>query len=184
LIYLNKSVNLISGVEGTGSAIHTGNFTTHIINTTATNVIRATLTTVTFEPAGTDVILYLSNDDGTTFEEVTSGGSHLFQSTGNKIRAKFELSSTSDITTPLVMDYTVEVVSSSMDGLEIDIGDDNSPEMVLDFILNSTTTPLLYNSTDDPLNFFIFNFCKILSNPNFIYFWFWWDFTNIGVACV
>jgi hypothetical protein len=157
-IYLNKTNMSFSGKEGTSGFSHSGNFTTHILNITPSNITRATLTYTAKIPTGASVTAYLSNNDTDTFELVTNGESHLFVSKGNKIRARFVLNSTYNYTSPIITRYSVQVESTAFTGLQVDIGADGVNEFVFG-TLNSTTSPIGIGN-DTQINSYIFDTCN------------------------
>ena len=158
-IYLNKSNNYTTGIEGSLAGEITGNFTTHILNTTANPVIRATLFYNAYTPEGTNITALLSNDGGTTFEETVNASSHLFTSSGQEVMAKFILRTSSNITTPLIKNYQVQVVTTEMDNLTIDIGNDGVADFNFSNTLDSTSTPV-YADNDTSVNNYIFETCN------------------------
>jgi len=170
-IYLNKTTGRASGRNATFSGIHgpsqgllEGNFTTHKINTTPTDVGRAILEAVFFEPSGTNITYYLSNDDGATFEKVTLGEAHVFSSTGDDLMVRFNLKSDSNITSPQVFEYTLSVVPSELNNLDIDIGGDGDVDIEINETLDETNTPISYNGSSIPFNTYINNSCLDLSS--------------------
>jgi hypothetical protein len=162
-IYLNKTNMSFSGKEGTSGFSHSGNFTTHIINTTPNNITRATLTYYGKVPTGTSVSVYLSNNNGSTFESAINGSSHLFTSIGNQIRAKFVLNSTYNYTSPLITRYQLEVTQSALTGLNVDVGCDGINEYSFLYTLNSSTTPI-YLDKDSYFNSYLNTYCD--KKPN------------------
>ena len=165
-IYLNKTSHNISGVEGAEAlpvtaegTVHSGNFTSHVINNTASNVARATLTYFAFTPTGTSVTGYLSNDNGTTWEIPTNGTSHLFSSTGAHVRVRFHLTTIDNHTTPLVTDYTVQVKSTSLQNLSIDVGNDGNVDKEFNQFLNETTGPIVFDN-ETAFDLYRFNQCN------------------------
>jgi hypothetical protein len=153
-IRLNRTGEGFTGIEGITGTLHNGNWTSHLINTTPNNVTKATLTWHEFAPTNTSVVGYLSNNNGTNWETVTNAESHLFLTKGNNIKARFQLASISNITSPIVLDYQVQVVESNLDELDLDIGNDG----ILDyFYLNLNYSTSLNDSTlfED----YIFNNC-------------------------
>jgi len=156
-IYLNKTNTTFTGYEGTQSI--TGNYTTHILNITASDISRATLTANAFVPEDTAVAYYLSNDAGVTWESVVNGSSHLFTSSGNKLMARFVLNGTNE-SSPIVTRYQIEITSEAIDGLDIDVGADGDVDVEYDFELNSTSTPTSYLGNDSILNNYILTNCN------------------------
>lgn len=61
------------------------------------NIVTATLTAVDFQPANTDITYFLSNDNGVTWEEVTSGVEHTFTSEGNLLKWRAILEGTRQV---------------------------------------------------------------------------------------
>jgi len=157
-IYINKTDTRVNGING-GNTNLIGNFTTHSLNITSDNIDYATLTIQGDFPDDTNTTLYLSNDGAQTFEQTVNGSPHLFTSVGKNLSARFELKSANNLSTPLITNYVVQIIPSSLKGLSIDIGSDNIIEKVYDFELNDTTTPLYWGLDDSDINDYIFNTC-------------------------
>ena len=80
--------------------------------TTSGSMLSATLTATDVTPAGTNIDYYMSNDNGTTWEAVTSGVEHTFSSSGTQPKWKALLTHTGDISaipyiSNIAIDYTV-----------------------------------------------------------------------------
>ena len=121
--------------------------------------IQATLTATVQEPLGTSVSFYLSADDGTHWESVTSGVPHSFSYVGNNIRWKAEISTTDSFKTPIIEELSISLTST----LEVptllspaDIMSTNDTTPTLEWSLNAGAvdylvqidTTLLFNSID------------------------------------
>lgn len=159
-VTLNKTNVSISGVEGVASTNHSGNYTTPLLNITANDITRATLSFNTFEPDGTSITAYLSNDNFATWEQVVNGESHLFSSTGKNISARFHLTSTGNTTTPILLAYRLQIIPSEISNLSVDVGADGNYESIYNYELNDTTTPIYYTQNDSTINNYIFNHCE------------------------
>ncbi len=142
--WLNRSTN-----NGTYKSI--GNISS-CVNRTTTPLIRATLTAIDYSPVGTNIDYFLTNDNGTTFEEVLNGVTHTFTSEGStdsEVCWLAELSSTSNITSPVVRKITVSVVKASAENLTVEIVG-SSTIITFDEVLNSTNGPFIVNLTPIP----------------------------------
>jgi hypothetical protein len=154
-IALNRTNTSYYGVENT----LVGNYTTITLNTTTDNIARAVLNATAITPSGTELIYYLSNDNGTTWESVTNGETHTFSSTGSSIKAKFHLNSTINYSTPIIHSFKVDIIPSSFTGLDVYVGNSTSPDMELG-PFNSTNSPKFYNKTDIAINGYLQNNCN------------------------
>ena len=136
-----------STLNGTYSSI--GNITSRVINRTATNVSKATLTSVEYKPFNTSIKYYLSNTCNSTiptFEEVTPGEIHTFDTTGNTLCWRALFNSSDNLTTPLIRQLDVDVVPLSAENITVDLGD-NGVDFTFTGVLNSTTSPVRVNLT-------------------------------------
>ena len=156
--YLNISNSTVSGMEGQQSATHTGNYTSPLLNITSANITSMTLNPIVFIPSGTSISYYLSNDNGTTWENTLNDTGHLFSSVGNMLRVRFALSSTNNYTTPIVLGYTVSYSNSPISSLRITLGSTTT----YNYPMNATNTPQYY-SDEANINLYIFNYCANLS---------------------
>lgn len=107
------------------------------------NISRAILTTYKSNTGGGTEHLWLSIDNGTTWESTTSGAIHSFTQNNYRLRTKINLTVT-DNSSPLIIDYyTLEVIPGTIENLSIDVGNDG----VLEY--NSTGT---INESNSPQN--------------------------------
>lgn len=157
---LNKTNTTYSGIEGPGASSLTGNWTSPLINRTAENISRATLSAHLLLPDNTEIQPYMSNDDGTTWENVVFDENYLFSSTGNELRVRFEFNSTDNYSSPIVLDYTVDIIPTAMSGLTVDVGADGQPEVEYDYELNSTSTPVYFEANDSSFNKYLNDSCS------------------------
>jgi len=73
------------------------------------NITSAKLDVTENKPAGTNIEYYLSADDGTNFESVTPGTTHIFTKQGSKLKFKAVLSAnTFKTSTPVLDDINIE----------------------------------------------------------------------------
>lgn len=133
-IYLNKTDNAI------GYNSSTGNFTSDIFHTTASNIIAATLTSIEYKPSGTNIYYYLSADN-TNFEQVYSGTRHVFTNSGKNLTYKVMMNTTNTIFTPAVYKLNIQVISLEIENVSIDLSDNHVNEWTYTGVLNSTTSP-------------------------------------------
>ena len=97
----------------------------------------------------------MSNDNETTWEQVTNGNIHQFSSLGKNISVIFEHNTSNQSVAPIVFSYSVIITPAALSGMNIVVGDNNENNMDIDFELNSTSTPISYNGTDSSLNSYI-----------------------------
>ncbi|KKN53813.1 hypothetical protein LCGC14_0598390, partial [marine sediment metagenome] len=158
-IWINRTNTTFSGKEGINSQVHTGNYTTHMINETTDDIVAATLNAIILEPTDTNIQFLLSNNNGSTWESVTNGVKHTFSSAGNRLKAKFRLnmSNGNNLSSPLVYSFNAKVVSSPLSSLTIDIGTNNVVSFYYE--LNASTTPIYNTGTDWTINDYINDSC-------------------------
>jgi len=84
----------------------TGTFTSPELDSTDENTSSATATWNADTPGGTKLEVYLSNDGGSTWENVDNNDSHAFTSEGSSLRYKIEMTSTGE-NTPVLYDLTL-----------------------------------------------------------------------------
>ncbi len=131
------------------------NYTSEILNETLNTIIRLRLNATVYDDDDTTINYYLSNDNGTTWEEAVNGAVHSFESIGNISRVRFTLATTKVNISPIIYSYSTEVIPSALTGLNIKLGNSPTYDMDLDYELNDTTTPLYYNATDNYLRDYI-----------------------------
>ena len=139
--WLNRSTN-----NGTYKSI--GNLTSNVLVVTDTNISKATLTWEAYEPSGTGVAGYISNACiSSTFEPVTSGLIHTFDTVGNKPCVRFVLSSSINQTSPIVKKYTFDITPTSIANITVDLGNDGIDDFTHTGVLNSSTGSVFVNLT-------------------------------------
>ena len=79
-------------------------------------------------PAGTGFSAWVSNDNGTTWRVAVNGVDTDFSNDGNILRYKIELTSNSNLLTPMVDYFTLDYLEGFPDRVELDIGDDGTWE--------------------------------------------------------
>ncbi len=126
-----------------------GNITSNVLTVTETNISKATLTWVAYEPEGTKVLGYMSNTCNATiptFEIVTSGLTHTHNSVGNEPCVRFWLNSSINISSPVVRGYTYDITASIVKNITVYLDE----ILVHTFVggLNDTTT--FVNLTPNP----------------------------------
>ena len=118
------------------------NYTSPSLKEADNNIYRATFTVNDlYNPFNTSLTYYLSNDDATTWEEVTNATSHTFSSSGDNISARFEVFTNDTTISPIVYDYSVDIIPSAVSEIYVDVGSDGTNDWYYDDILNSTTSP-------------------------------------------
>ncbi len=123
---------------------------TSCVQNTTTGVKRATLTVFDNAPTNTKISYYMSNDNGTTFENVTSNVLHVFDSVGSEGSNtcwKAKLESTVNITSSWISKLEVIVVKATAENVTVDLGNDGIDEVVSTLPLNSSNSPLTVNLT-------------------------------------
>ena len=135
-------------------------FESNNLTDTTNPISRVFLTVSEFKPSETTINYFASNDGGKTYETVTPGTFHTFTSTGSKLKIKFLFNSTSNITTPYISNYRVQIIPSSPNELTIDVGNDGIIDMKVFGELNSTNTPINYNGTDNGIRDYINRSCR------------------------
>lgn len=94
---------------------NTGKITSKEFDGVDWNMYKATLTADYKTPSGTSVKFYLSADNGTHWEGVEPGKMHTFTNTGNQLRWRAELSTTSHTTTPEIYQVNVSFMKKVED---------------------------------------------------------------------
>jgi len=133
-----------------GTYYGNGNYTNCNVNTSLTNVSKMTLSWNEYKAANTQILGYVSNtcnSSSPTWESVINGVSHTFTSIGNKIGVRFILNSSINITSPVLRQYTTEVIRSSISGINLDCNNDGVADWSYNRTLNSTTSPKVANCT-------------------------------------
>ena len=127
-----------------------GNVTSKVLNVSKTNISKATLSVGDYQPDKTRIDYYLSNTCNNTipiFEPVTPEISHTFASVGNEICWRAVLNSSNNFTSPVVRKVFVKIVSTSLENITVDLGNDGIVDFTHTGRLNSTTGSLFVNLT-------------------------------------
>lgn len=111
-------------------------YTSNPLLTGTSNISRVSLDIDTYNSDKGNVTLYVSNNNGSTYETTTDGVFHAFTSTGKIIRVKMVVNSTSNTSPIIIKDYSVEVQSSNITDVTIDVGNDG----IIDYTYNGTIT--------------------------------------------
>lgn len=106
-----------------------------------TNVSGATLEAVYFEPTGTDIKWYLTNDNRTTWQEVVVGEREAFSSDGNEIEWRAVLNTSNVNLTPIIYQVNLQIVQGTAENVTVDIGSDGTNEYNYTDKLNSSNSP-------------------------------------------
>ena len=85
--------------------------------------------------------LYLSADNGSNWEEVTNGLSHVFTNVGTMLAGKLVLNTTVSTDTVVAKEVHISVVPGFASGIGIDVGYDGDTEWNMTAQLNATTSP-------------------------------------------
>lgn len=118
------------------------------------NISRA-IFDASYTPSGGTVDLYLSNDNGTTWESVLDNVSHSFSTEGKILRYRLNITAGTESTTTPVVDYAkVYVVPGFTSNIEIDVGGEGISEYSFNGTLNSTNSPLKISI--DPIDYLEF----------------------------
>ena len=128
---------------------------TIIRNDTATNITRARISLNKLNTAGGSAEVWLSNDDNVTWESTTDGNFHLFNTTGNVLRAKINVTVT-DAEDPLIIQsYSVDISQGTISDLTIDIGNDGDTDYNYSGKINETNSPLNISLDGDDFSEYI-----------------------------
>jgi len=124
-------------------------FISDLLHTTTANVTRAMVDVDVLHEELATLKIYLSNNNGSTYEETSDGIYHSFTSAGKKLRVKFVLNTSSTTTPTIIKDYSLNVLQSNITNISIDIGNDGSTEYTFASTLTPTNSPrnVTINST-------------------------------------
>ena len=136
------------------------NYTSDSLNITENYIKRAIFNWTFYEPDGTQIIGYGSNDNQTTWEEVTNGVLHIFSSEGKNISMLAQEETTNESISPIIYSYNVNIIPSAISSLDIDVGADGIYDANYSYELNSTSTPLYYTGNDSSFNLYINDSCN------------------------
>ena len=143
----NYSVNLSS------------NFTSKVLTETTEFIGKVVLNATVYMPANTSIKFYMSSNNK-TYESVTNGQPITLFTPGKNLSVRFKLNTSRYNVTPRVYSYFVTITSQSVNILNIDVGNDEIVDMVLNYTINSTTTPVNYTGNDSGINSYINRSCK------------------------
>lgn len=152
--YLN--ISGISLNRTNGFYLNPGSYISNILNVTPSNVSKMVLDLSMLQEG--NILLYLSNDNGSTWEYATNGETHSFVSKGNIPRFKVELNTPVNYSSPIIFNYRAQVILTTVSGVTIRIGD-NLSSMVIG-VLNSSTSPKFFNGSEGNINEYLNLTCK------------------------
>jgi len=157
----NVSVSGISmKMDNSTYSLSPTNYTSDSLNITPDNIERATLTSNVYNPSNTTLTYYLSNDNQTTWEEVSNGVIHPFTSTGKNISARFQLETLNESISPIVYSYIVDISPSVVTNLSVDIGADGVTEWSYENPLNSSNSPQNFTENGTAVKDYIDTSCS------------------------
>jgi len=159
LYNLNMTGVSLSMLNSNYSNVAAYNYTTDLLNVTIDNIQRATLTAEVFVPTSTNIVYYLSNNNGTNWEEVTNGVPHAFTSTGKNISARFVINSSRLNATPIVYNYKVDINPAQVSNLAVDVGAFGSNHYNTSGTLNGSTSPKTFNNEANRTNLYVDTNC-------------------------
>lgn len=160
LYNINVSGISIKMIGSNYSNISSYNYTSPILNFTPNNIQRARLTVNDiYLPSNTSVTYYLSNDNGTTWEDVLNDTYNAFTSTGKNISARFELETTNKSLSPIVHSYSVNVDPTAVSGIYVDVGADGENDWNYTGTLNTTNSPQNFSTNGSSFYDYITDNC-------------------------
>jgi len=122
-------------------------------NTIPSNILTVTPTITDSTPTGTSITYYCSNDDGATWESVTSGVEHTFTSTGNEFKWRADLTTTDNTVTPTISDISFKIFSNALPSVPTHNSPDNDSYVSADYqILNYTST----DADGDTITYYVY----------------------------
>ena len=152
--------------EASGAYNLSGVFESKNLSNTTNDISRVLVTLKESNFNGTQIQLNVSNDDGASWEEATSGEFHTFVSNGKVLRVKFKLNTTVNVSSPVINGYSVQVIPTVMSNLSVDVGADGIIDSDYDFELNSTSTPIYYLGNDSAFTTYLSRNCFV--DPCFV----------------
>src|SRR3990167_1120049 len=159
LYNLNMTGVSLSMLNSNYSANLDYNYTTDSLNLSIENIQRAALTAEVFIPDSTAIRYYLSNNNGTNWEEVTNGVPHAFTSTGRNISARFTINSSRFNATPVVYNYKVDINPAQVSNLAVDVGAFGVNHFNTSGTLNGSTSPKIFNKESNRTNLYVDTNC-------------------------
>jgi hypothetical protein len=131
-----------------------------VLHNPTQNITKARLTTYKHNTGGGSETLYLSVDNGTTWESTTSGTTRAFTTGGNTLKVRINITIT-DVNEPFTIDYyTVEVTPSFISGLDIDVAYDGTAEWNRTAEINNTNSPITITFPQTGINQYIQDNCE------------------------
>ncbi len=145
-----------------GTYNSSGNITSKIVQITPENVNRIILTKSDYVPSGTSIDYYITNlcnETNPPFEQITPDVFHVFSTTGRHICRREALSSTINITSPIIHWVRLDVIRGSIENLKIDLGASGTTDWEIDR-LNSSNSPQIVNGTVGSFSEYQSNNCE------------------------
>ncbi len=137
------------------------NYSFDSLNVTTTDIQRATLTIdESYNPVNTTVRYFLSNDNQTTWEEVTNGTVHVFTSSGKNLSARIQVATINESRSPLIYSYNVDITLSPVTNINVDVGADGVNDWNYTGTLNDTTSPQTFRSVGNATSAYVNINCK------------------------
>jgi len=154
-IYLNRTNN---GTE----YFPNGTVTSNVLNSFPSNILGVQLTAFDDVPSGTFVEYYVSNTNGSVWTRAVDsvGGRTAFDSVGNTLMWRVNMSNTDRNITPIVYRIQTEVIPSSAENITVDVGGDANYEFNFSQVLNLSNSPQSVFLNTSPLADYIVSNCN------------------------
>ncbi len=136
-----------------------GNFTSERVNITTDNITAVTLTAVDYKPGGTNITYYVSNDNGTTFEEAISGTSNVFSSEGNELKYRVVIGNNNSLYSGHVQNVRLQIIPGAPQEVKVSVGDAFDIQTVA-YELNTSTSPVYFTGNDTGILSYINTSCR------------------------
>lgn len=156
----------VSGIElnrtNSSSVYDTaGQYEGNYVANFSSNLIYAKLTADDVEPSSTAIEYFMSNDNGTTYEPVTSGLTHVFTSTGQNLTWWANLTTSDTDNSPRIKSVNFEVTQGNPSDIGIDVGNDGTEDTsVISTELNQTNSPLETSANVSAIQDYIIGNCQ------------------------
>jgi hypothetical protein len=100
-------------------------FESELLETTANNITATTLTSDSRIPSTCTIDYFLSNDNGSTWEQTYTGARHVFTSTGNELKWKADLNCSDGTDTASIYEMKIEIIPMSVSDIVVACSSDS-----------------------------------------------------------
>jgi len=148
----SAKMELVNSADGSlnGTRYINGIITSNRTYSTSNNANSVIVNPVHYMPANTSITYYVSADDGASWTEAIPGADTVLGTAGTNFRWRANMTidagSTAVNRTPEIKSLTLQVISALPTNISIDVGNDETPELINSSILNASIQRLAFEN--------------------------------------